>query len=186
MSVELNTERLCLRDLSPADAEMFCKFLLKNKEHFSESGPAYSDEYVDVEFHRKQLVRSQTESLDGRHYKFGIFRNDESDTIIGTAALSNIVMGNFCSCFLGYRIDKDECSKGYATEALKEVILFAFGKLNLHRIEANIIPGNTASIRVAEKLGFVYEGASEKYLLINGNWKKHLHYALINENWKRD
>jgi len=184
MGVELFTERLYLRDLTPADAEMFCNFLLKNKEHFAESGPAYNDEYVDIEFHRKQLKRSQAESLDGRHYKFGLFTITDKSRIIGTAALSNIVMGNFCSCFLGYRIDKEECSRGFATEALKEVISFAFGTLNLHRIEANIIPGNTASIRVAEKLGFVYEGASEKYLLINGKWQKHLHYALINDNWK--
>ncbi|MBL8015997.1 MAG: GNAT family N-acetyltransferase, partial [Ignavibacteria bacterium] len=78
------------------------------------------------------------------------------------------------------------CSKGLATEAAAGVIEFAFCTLNLHRIEANIIPGNTASIKVAEKLGFVFEGASEKYLLINGEWQKHLHYALINDNWKRD
>lgn len=183
MSIELFTNRLFLRELTPEDAEMFCNFLLKNREHFADSGPAYNDEYTDTEFHRKQLERSQTESLDGRHYKFGLFKETDKNNIIGTAALSNIVMGNFCSCFLGYRIDKGECSKGYATEALKEVVSFAFGKLKLHRIEANIIPGNTASVRVAEKLGFVYEGASEKYLLINGKWQKHLHYALINDNW---
>jgi len=184
LSTELQTKRLYLRELTPGDAEMFCEFLLKNIVHSADSGPAYSDEYTDIEFHRKQLERSQAESLDGRHYKFGIFRKEKSSTIIGTVALSNIMMGNFCSCFLGYRIDKDECTNGFATEALKEVISFAFGTLNLHRIEANIIPGNNASIRVVEKLGFVYEGASEKYLLINGKWQKHLHYTLINENWK--
>lgn len=186
MNNVIYTNKLCLRELSGEDAEMFCRFLVRNKEHFENSGPAYDEDYVNPQYHRKQLVRSKAESLDGRHYKFGIFRKDDLDTIIGTAALSNIVLGNFCSCFLGYRIDKDECSKGFATEAVAGVIEFAFNTLNLHRIEANIIPGNTTSIRVAEKLGFVYEGASEKYLLINGNWKKHLHYALINENWKRD
>ena len=186
MSTEIHTKRLYLRELTPDDAEMFCEFLLKNRDHFEDSGPAYNEEYLDVKFHRKQLERSAVESADGRHYKFGIFRKEKSSTIIGTVALSNIMMGNFCSCFLGYRIDKDECSKGFATEALEQVISFAFGTLNLHRIEANIIPGNIASICVAEKLGFVYEGASEKYLLLNGQWQKHLHYALINYNWERD
>ncbi len=184
MSTELHTKRLYLRELTPDDAEMFCEFLLRNKDHFEDSGPAYNDEYLDVKFHRKQLERSAVESADGRHYKFGIFRKEKCGTIIGTVALSNIMMGNFCSCFLGYRIDKDECSNGLATEAVSEVTKFAFNMLKLHRIEANIIPENKASIQVVTKLGFVYEGASEKYLLINGKWQKHLHYALINDNWE--
>lgn len=184
MSTELHTKRLYLRELTPDDAEMFCDFLLKNKDHFEDSGPAYNDEYTDAAFHRKQLERSQAESLDGRHYKFGLIKQTDKNNIIGTVALSNIVMGNFCSCFLGYRIDKDECSNGFATEAVSEVTKFAFKMLKLHRIEANIIPENKASIQVVTKLGFVYEGASEKYLLINGKWQKHLHYTLINENWE--
>ncbi len=181
MSIILNTERLTLRELTAQDAEKFCDFLLRNKEFFRSSGPIYDKEYESVEYHRKMLERSQIESMDGRHYKFGIFLKDDTERIIGSAALSNIVMGNFRSCFLGYRIDEHENSKGYATEALKKVIDFGFEELTLHRIEANIMPGNKPSIRVIEKLGFIYEGDSKQYLRINGIWKDHSHYVILND-----
>ena len=145
------------------------------------SGPAYDKEYESIEYHRKMLERSQIESMDGRHYKFGVFLKNDYERIIGSAALSNIVMGNFRSCFLGYRIDKNENSKGYATEAIKKVVDFGFDELTLHRIEANIMPGNKASIRVIEKLGFIYEGESKQYLRINGVWEDHLHYVIFND-----
>jgi ribosomal-protein-alanine N-acetyltransferase len=181
MKIELHSARLVLRELSGDDAEMFRDFLLWNKEFFRAWSPAYDNNYEDPEYHRKRLERSNTELLDGRHYKFGIFKSDDPGKIIGSAALSNIAMGNFRSCFLGYRIDERENSKGYATEAILRVVEFAFDELKLHRIEANIMPGNKPSIRVAEKCGFVYEGSSSKYLQINGVWEDHMHYVLLNE-----
>ena len=55
-----------------------------------------------------------------------------------------------------------------------------FTEKRLHRIEANIIPRNIASIKAIEKAGFIYEGISKKYLNINGVWEDHLHYVLLN------
>ncbi len=182
MGIVLQTERLTLRELTPEDAEMFCDFLLRNKEFFRASGPAYDKEYESPEYHRKMLERSQIESMDGRHYKFGVFLKNNINRVIGSLALSNIALGNFRSCFLGYRIDEKENTKGYATEAIGRIVDFAFNELKLHRIEANIMPANTASIKVVEKLGFVYEGDSRKYLKINGVWEDHRHYVLLNEN----
>ncbi len=67
-------------------------------------------------------------------------------------------------------------------EALREVINYAFFTLNLHRIEANIMPYNEASIKLVEKLNFKREGLAPKYLKINGTWEDHIHFSLINEN----
>ncbi len=181
MSVELSSSRLMLRELTTDDAEMFCDFLLRNKDFFSGSGPIYDKDYESPEYHRKMLERSKIESMDGRHYKFGVFLKDDDKKIIGSVALSNIAMGNFRSCFLGYRIDETENSKGYATEAIWKVIDFGFNELKLHRIEANIMPNNKPSVRVVQKLGFTYEGDSKKYLQINGVWEDHSHYVLFNE-----
>ena len=58
--------------------------------------------------------------------------------------------------------------KGLATEAIALVVKFAFGDLELHRIEANIQPQNFASLAVAKKNGFMKEGFSPKYLQIDG------------------
>lgn len=181
MSIELKTKRLVLRELHAEDAELFCDFLLRNREFFRPWSPAYDKDYENPEFHRKKLERSKTESADGRHYKFGVFTANDSGKIIGSVALSNIAMGNFRSCFLGYRLDKKENSKGYAAEAIARIVKFAFEELSLHRIEANIMPSNKASIRVAEKCGFTYEGSSPKYLQINGVWEDHLHFVILND-----
>lgn len=51
----------------------------------------------------------------------------------------------------------------------------------LDESEANVMEDNKPSIRILEKLGFIYEGISNKILEVNGEWKDHLHYALINE-----
>jgi ribosomal-protein-alanine N-acetyltransferase len=77
-------------------------------------------------------------------------------------------------------MDGAEINHGYITEALRRAIRFAFEDLQLHRIEANIMPKNVRSIRVVEKLGFVNEGLSRKYLKIAGVWEDHVHYVLLN------
>ncbi|WP_278244288.1 GNAT family N-acetyltransferase [Caldisalinibacter kiritimatiensis] len=93
-----------------------------------------------------------------------------------------MVRGPFLSCFLGYKLDKDEVNKGYMTEALKMGIDIAFNELKLHRIEANIMPKNEASLRIVKKLGFYEEGVAKKYLKINGKWEDHIHMVLLNED----
>ena len=102
--------------------------------------------------------------------------------MIGKAGLSSIVRGPFLSAFTGYMMDKDEIRKGYAAEALAELIRAAFEDLGLHRLEANIIPRNEASRALAEKAGFRCEGESPKYLKINGRWEDHAHYVIRNES----
>ena len=80
-----------------------------------------------------------------------------------------------------YQRNKDEINQGYMTEAIKTAVDYAFKELNLHRIEANIMPKNKASLKVVEKLGFINEGISKKYLKINGSWEDHIHMVLLNE-----
>ena len=69
------------------------------------------------------------------------------------------------------------------TEAVRAAADIAFTDLDLHRIEANIMPRNGASLRVAEKAGFYHEGLALKYLRINGVWEDHIHMVLLRELW---
>lgn len=62
------------------------------------------------------------------------------------------------SAELGYWIGKSYWGRGYATEASREVLAFAFEKLGLNRVEAHHMTGNEASGRVLNKLGMKYEG----------------------------
>jgi len=67
------------------------------------------------------------------------------------------------------------------TEALRLAVLYAFQDLGLHRIEANIIPGNVASIALVQRLGFRLEGLAERYLKIHGEWQDHERWAFTAE-----
>ena len=58
---------------------------------------------------------------------------------------------------------------------------FAFGPAALHRVEANVMPRNTASLRVLEKCGYRPEGLARRYLRINGVWEDHIHMVRLNE-----
>lgn len=63
----------------------------------------------------------------------------------------------------------------------------AFHVLNLHRLEANLQPENTASIRLVAGAGFIQEGFSRQYLRIGGQqWMDHQRWAIINEDWAED
>lgn len=174
------SERLILRSLTVNDAEELYKFRVRNAEFFKPWSPTYPSDYFNPDYHRKNLIQIESDVLKGILVQFGVYLKTDSKKIIGSVVFSNIIMGPFKSCYLGYRIDKDDLNKGYATEAIIAGSKYMFTEKKLHRIEANIIPRNIASIKTIEKAGFTYEGISKKYLKINGVWEDHLHYVLLN------
>lgn len=180
IKASLETPRLFLRTLDAGDTEMFFDFLVRNADHFKPWSALYEKDYFSIWYHRQWLETLEREMNEGRQMKFGVFLKHNDSRIIGTVSFSNIIGGIFQSCFLGYRFDKDELRKGYATEAIAALSKYVFSEIKLHRIEANIMPSNTASIGLVEKLGFVNEGLAKKYLKIDGNWEDHLHYVLLN------
>jgi ribosomal-protein-alanine N-acetyltransferase len=58
-----------------------------------------------------------------------------------------------------------------------------FGDLGLHRVEANIQPGNIRSTGLVQRLGFEKEGFSRRYLKIGGEWRDHERWALLAEDF---
>ena len=73
---------------------------------------------------------------------------------------------------------------GYSSQGVRLVLRRAFGPLKLHRVEANIIPRNKASVGLAKKVGFRLEGRSPRYLKIAGIWEEHLRFAMTAEDWR--
>lgn len=103
--------------------------------------------------------------------------------IIGVANFSQIFYRAFQSAYLGYYVDVDFAGRGLMSEGIRFAIDYAFERLGLHRIEANIQPGNRASIQFVERLGFTKEGFSRRYLRIDGEWRDHERWALTVEDW---
>lgn len=108
----------------------------------------------------------------------------ESEEIVGVVNLSEIVYGNFLSAYLGFYGHAEHSGLGYMREGLHLVLRHAFRTLGLHRIEANVQPGNGRSLALLKTLGFKKEGFSPKYLKIGGRWRDHERWAILAEEWK--
>jgi ribosomal-protein-alanine N-acetyltransferase len=180
---DIETERLILKILDKTFAEKVLDFHIRNRDFHEKWDPVRDEKYYTEEHHKKELEDELYKINKGLMFKLWLFEKHDRyyEKPLGYISFSNIVRGCFQSCHLGYKIDRDETNKGYTTEALRAGIDFVFMVLNLHRIEANIIPGNIPSFRVVEKLGFCNEGISKKYLKINGIWQDHIHMVILNE-----
>jgi ribosomal-protein-alanine N-acetyltransferase len=108
----------------------------------------------------------------------------ENDSIVGSINLSQIFRGRFQNAYLGYYVGAPYANQGYMTEAVQLILRYAFEHLKLHRLEANIQPGNVASIALVKRAGFGLEGYSRNYLKIGGRWRDHERWAIIAEDWR--
>jgi ribosomal-protein-alanine N-acetyltransferase len=104
-------------------------------------------------------------------------------TIIGFFNISQIARGSMQSAYLGYAAGEKFAGKGYMRDGIEPVLKVAFSDLRLHRLEANIQPGNHASIALASGAGFRREGFSPRYLKISGRWRDHERWALLADDW---
>ncbi len=102
-----------------------------------------------------------------------------NDQIMGQISFGGISRGCFQSCFVGYWIGRAFAGQGLMIEALSLAVQYAFAQMDLHRIEANITPGNHASRRVADRCGFRYEGRARRLLHLAGRWRDHERWAII-------
>lgn len=107
-----------------------------------------------------------------------VCRRDD-DALVGVIKVSNIVRGPFRSGYLSYYAFAGHERQGLMREALEQAVRHAFGKLGLHRLEANIQPGNEPSRALVRACGFTLEGWSPHYLKINGRWRDHERWARV-------
>jgi ribosomal-protein-alanine N-acetyltransferase len=105
----------------------------------------------------------------------------DTGELLGVINLNNIVRRAFQSAYLGYYANAATAGKGFMAEGLLLVAKYAFTEMALHRLEANIQPGNLASIALVKKCGFRLEGFSPRYLQVAGQWRDHERWALLAE-----
>lgn len=175
-----DTDRLYLRILKPQYAREVLEYYKRNHNFLSEWEPRYPKDFYTLSYHKRKLNMEYNMFKENSLVRFWIFKK-EDNKLIGNVCCSNIIMGNFKSCFMGYKLDKEEINKGYMSEAINKAVKIMFEDFDLHRIEVNIVPRNARSLRVMEKLNFEQEGFSKRYLEINGKWEDHIHFATYND-----
>lgn len=120
-----------------------------------------------------------------------------SHGVVGKINVTNVVRGRFASGTLGYDAYDPYVGHGLFAEGLRLVVGLALrpavdGGMGLHRVEANVQPGNTRSAMVLRSLGFRHEGETPRmlYLAARGpdadgteTWRDHERYAVTREEW---
>jgi len=127
---------------------------------------------------RELLARDRREDTEAF-----LVRRTEDNALIGVFVLSQIFRKGFQNAYLGYYGSVEHAGQGYMAAGLELVLAEAFGTLGLHRVEANIQPGNQASLALVARAGFRREGFSPRYLKIGGRWRDHVRFAILAEEW---
>lgn len=180
----LRGRRVLLRPLVAADFPEWREVRTRNAEWLTKwepSRPVGSPDVINDRhaFAARCNARERERHL-GTGFGFGVFVDGR---FAGEMNLSSVQRGPFQNCYVGYWIDEALAGHGYTPEALVAVLRFGFEDLGLHRMQIAIIPRNTASRRVVEKLDIREEGVAVRYLEINGAWEDHVRFAMTAEDW---
>ena len=153
----------------------------------SDSKPFLAAVRASQAFHRPWVAAPNTPSkfrayirrmVPPANYGFLVCHRD-TRALVGVINLTNVVRGFFQSGYLGYYAFVGNEHQGLMRQGLQAVIRHAFKSLKLHRWEANIQPGNAASIALVSSCGFKKEGYSPRYLKIGGRWRDHERWAIL-------
>lgn len=148
--ITFKTERLLVRPRMMADLEDCLQMDRDPDVTRYIPGP-----WADPAAHRAFVIDRMSQTYpDGLGY-WSVIAKDLPQLFLGWVMLLP-VEDNVGGVEMGWRFNRASWGHGYATEASQAVLDYAFAVLDLQKIVAEIAPGNTGSIRVAEKLGMAF------------------------------
>jgi len=179
------TDRLTLRSLERRDEAEFVGALVESADAWRPWSPAASAELTPADLFQREQERAVQAARKGTHLRLAAF--DEEGCLVGLFSLNEIVRGVFQSAHAGWQVRVGRMGQGIGTEGVRALLAIGFDDppagIDLHRVQANIIPANAPSLRIAEKVGFRREGLAERYLRIAGEWQDHVMFAITREEW---
>lgn len=177
--MQLETARLILRPLLLDDDRAVHRF---------ESDPEVV-RYMPHDVHSLAASRAYIEGIladekkDPRQvWEFAICRRAEGE-LIGRCGF-RVGQTEAREASLWYSLRRDLWGQGYAPEAMRAIVRFAFRDLKMHRLVIDCDPRNLASARVAEKLGMRREAHFLENICIKGEWCDSLIYAMLEREYR--
>ncbi len=176
---KLETERLLLRRMRPDDAE----------DMFAYASDPEVTRYVLWDTHRsvedsRAFLRFATEGYErGDFGGWGLVLK-ASGAFIGTCGMEADYAREHSRAELGYVLAREHWGRGLMPEAVRRVIRFCFGWMDLNRVEARCIAENTASARVMEKAGMTYEGTLREREYIKGAYRDMKLYSILKREYR--
>lgn len=171
----ITTERLVLRLFQTSDAEVVARHCNNYKIYINTLYLPYPYSLSDA---LSWIAHHYDNFMNDRSYEFAI-TNKETGEVLGAIALTNNQRSNQGE--IAYWIGEPYWGKGYATEAARAIVQFAFEEKKLHKVFARYFSTNPASGKVMEKIGMKKEGVLKEHVLKDGEYKDLVHYGIINE-----
>ena len=175
----LDTPRLHLRPLAAADAEALFRMHADPQVMRYWSTPPWAG----IE-QAEAMIEADREALPaGRHLRLALMLRGGSDSLVGTVSLFNFHEASR-RAEIGYVLARSAWGRGLMHEALTALVGFAFGPLNLNRLEADIDPRNSASAKSLARLGFVQEGFLRERWIVGEEVSDTALFGLLSREWK--
>ena len=176
----IDGKRVCLRPLVKSDIDSLYEIFSDEKVMRYWSTPPLPDR----EAARELFEEIESANLNGTMMKWGIAML-EDDKVIGTATLFNLELSNG-RAEIGYAQNRARWGQGLMHDALQSLLDYAFNRLELRRLEADVDPRNAASIRTLERLGFQREGFLRERWHVNGEIQDAYFYGLLKREWQSE
>jgi len=134
-----------------------------------------------IEMAIDKIARNDRGMAAGESVSLAIFRKDDR-RLLGTADLFQMHPQSR-RAEIGYSLAAEAWGQGYMNEALTALLDHGFSELALNRVEADVDPRNTASIKCLARLGFAYEGLLRQRWIVGGEVADSAMYGLLREEW---
>jgi [ribosomal protein S5]-alanine N-acetyltransferase len=175
--VTIPTERLTLRWFEPGDAAgLFAIFSDPDVVRYWSS-----PEWSDISFAEKMIDETIAAYQSGDGVRLAVIET-ATGKLVGQVNLHHMFHSNR-RCEVGYALARAHWGKGYAVEAMQAALDYAFGPLNLNRIEADIDPRNGASEKVLTRMGFKEEGFMPERWIVKGEMCDTTYFGLLKRDW---
>ncbi len=172
------SKRLILRALQPADYAAWLagyQGSLDLQNDFDES--KLPDEALSLAAYQA-LCEADEKCRTGNTFNFYAFEQ-VTGLFVGGSQLWDIKRGDCQRAVLGFWVLNQYWGKGFGGEIARSTVRHTFQQLQLNRLEAEILPQNTASIALCQKLGFQFEGIKKEALRVKGKFEDHALYAMV-------
>jgi ribosomal-protein-alanine N-acetyltransferase len=171
----LETERLVLRKITEADVDDVFEYASDPLVAENTSWSAHRSREESA----AQVARWLERYRNGQVGPWGV-EHREDHKLVGTCGY---VMWEGHRAEVGYALSRRYWTRGYMTEALREVVRFGFEQMGLNRIQATCLVRNVASYRVMEKAGMAFEGVLREYAFAKGRFEDLKMYSVIRKEW---
>jgi ribosomal-protein-alanine N-acetyltransferase len=171
-----------IRPAVRADAPALAALFAAQRKHLAPWDPRREPAFFTRGGQRARLVQVERERTAGTSFRFVILEDGE---LAGEVSVTNVVRRSFQSANVGYWVAGERNGRGVATAAVAAACTFAFGELELHRLEAGTLLHNVGSQIVLDRNGFTPFGVAPKYLRIAGAWCDHVLFQRTSEQPSR-